>query len=450
MGPSGIGMTQEATRVPVARPPRGAAISAALARARASDAVRDAVRAFAWSRLAILAVAVFAALSVDVAAGRNAEKFDTPVLTAPLGGAADILTTPLARWDAVWYLTIADSGYQSADSARHAFFPLYPLLARGMGTFAGGGRGAVLLAAYAVALLAFLAALVLLHRLTALELGRRAAWPTLLLLCVFPASLYFGAPYSESLFLLCSVGAFYAARTDRWALAGLAAGAASATRSAGILLIVPLLAIYLYGPRSAGTPNPRIWRPRYPVRPDVLWLALAPAGLIAYATYLGLAYDDPLSFSNVQELWSRSFAGPFVGAWDGAVAAFEGMRQLLSGSRETVYFDQAGGDPFRVASQNIVLFGFLCFALVATAGVLRRLPFAYGLYVVVALVLPLSYPVAQQPLMSLPRFVAVLFPIFMWLGVVCEERKLTERVAVVSAIVLGLFVTQFATWQWVA
>lgn len=394
-------------------------------------------RAFAWSRLAIAFVAVFAALSAGVVAERNANKFDLPAVTSPLGGFGDIVVEPLARWDAVWYLAIANDGYAGADSPRHAFFPLYPLLARGLGELGGGGAGAVLLAAYAVSLAAFFAALVLLYRLTALELGRRAAWPTLLLLCVFPASLYFGAPYSESLFLLCSVGAIYAARTGNWAWAGVAAAGASATRSAGILLLLPLAFLYLqqHGRR---------------VRPDVLWLALAPAGLAVYATYLGLAYGDPLSFSHVQEFWNRDFAGPLVGAWDGAVAAFDGVRQLLSGSRDGAYFEQSAGDPFRVAAQNIGLFGFLCFALVGAVGVLRRLPFAYGLYVVTALMLPLSYPVAAQPLMSLPRFVAVLFPIFMWLGLVCEERRMTDRVAIVSAVVLGLFVTQFATWQWVA
>jgi len=444
-------MTQEATRTPVPVA-RGNGLAEVVARARTSVAVRDAVRAFAWSRIVIVAVAVFAALSVNVSEGRNATKFDAPQLTAPLGGAADIVVSPLARWDAIWFLTIANDGYgdQEIDEPRQAFFPLYPLLARGIGAAVSSGPGAVLLAAYMVALLSFLAALILLHRLTTLELGRQAAWPTLLLLCVFPGSLYFGAPYSESLFLLCSVAAFCAARTDRWALAGLAAGAASATRSAGVLLVVPLLVMYLYGPRPSPSTVANVWRPRYRIRPDLLWLAIAPAGLVAYAIYLGSAHGDPLSFSHVQEFWSRSFAGPFVGAWDAAVAAVEGARQLLSGSRETVFFEQAGGDPFRVASQNIVLFGFLCFALVTTVGVLRRLPFAYGLYVILALALPLSYPVEPQPLMSLPRFLAVLFPIFMWLGAVCEERGLTERVAIVSAIVLGLFVTQFATWQWVA
>jgi hypothetical protein len=52
--------------------------------------------------------------------------------------------------------------------------------------------------------------------------------------------------------------------------------------------------------------------------------------------------------------------------------------------------------------------------------------------------------------MSLPRFVVVLFPIFMWLALVCEERGITDRVAAAFAVGLGLFVTQFAGWYFVA
>lgn len=432
--------------------------------ARDSEAWRAAWRAFAWSRAAIALVALLAALSAGEVATEEPSRFDIPAVTAPFGGAADVALSPLARWDAVWFLSVANYGYDGADSPRHAFFPLYPLLARAVGELGGGSPGAVLVASYLVALAAFLAALVLLYRLTALELGRRAAWPALLLLCTFPASLYFGAPYSESLFLLCSVGAFYAARTGRWAWAGAAVAAASGTRSAGILLLLPIAFLYLYGPRDGDSDPPArarpagshlraalaAVRPRHPIRPDVLWLALAPLGLAAYAAYLWLAFGDPLSFSQVQGLWNRSFAGPFVGVWDGATAAFDGVRQLGSGSRETAYFEQAAGDPLRIAAHNLVLFGFLCFAAVAVVGVLRRLPAAYGLYAIAALALPLSYPVAPQPLMSLPRFLAVLFPVFMWLAVVCEERRIVERVAIASAIVLGLFTTQFATWHWVA
>ncbi len=132
------------------------------------------------------------------------------------------------------------------------------------------------------------------------------------------------------------------------------------------------------------------------------------------------------------------------------MAAWDGARQLLSGGRSPVYFERAAGDPFRIAATNLMLFGFLLFGLWACVGVLRRLPLAYGAWVAVSLLLPLSFPVTPQPLMSLPRFLAVLFPIFMWLALVCEERRWTERATAVSALGLGLFCAQFATWHWIA
>ena len=414
-----------------------------------------------WSRLAILLIAVFAGLMVGEGgiSEANAERFDQPTLTQPLGGLGDAVLSPLAHWDAVWYLRIADSGYPSADSPRVAFFPLYPLLTRGLAGVGGGSHAALLLAGFAVSLAALLGALVLLWRLAALELGRRPARATLLLLCVFPASLFLGAPYSESLFLLVSVGAFYAARTGHWGWAGAAAAAASGTRSAGVLLLLPLALIYLYGPREdrpAGRPAPLRsgWlgalRPVHELRADAAWLLLAPAGLAAYSTYLGMAHGDALAFSSVQEYWGREFAAPLAGIYEGIVAGVEGIRQIASDAREPVYFEQAAGDPYRVAGMNLMLLATLAFAVVAAVGVLRRLPFAYGAYVVAALMLPLSYPVEPQPLMSLPRFMVVLFPVFMWLALVCEERGITDRVAAASALVLGLFVTQYAGWYFVA
>ena len=93
-------------------------IEATPARARAiapwrdSEAVRAAVRIGLSSRMAVLLVAIFAALSFGPASGglarENAAKFDDPVLTHAI---ADPVLAPLARWDSVWYLTIADSGY---------------------------------------------------------------------------------------------------------------------------------------------------------------------------------------------------------------------------------------------------------------------------------------------------------------------------------------------------
>jgi hypothetical protein len=177
---------------------------------------------------------------------------------------------------------------------------------------------------------------------------------------------------------------------------------------------------------------------------------LGPLGLAAYAAWLGFVEGDALRFLDVQDAWSRELAVPFAAAWDGLSAAVDGVRQLASGSRSPVYFELAVGDPFRIAAINIMLFATLVFALTAFAGVWRRLPKAYGAWVGASLLLPLSFPVTPQPLMSLPRFVAVLFPIFMWLAIVCDERRITDRVVAVSAIGLGLFTAQFASWHWIS
>jgi hypothetical protein len=393
-------------------------------------------RVFWPTRMGVLLVAVFAALSFGPATGglaaENAMKFDTPHLTHAL---ADPLLAPLARWDAVWYLRIAEAGY-GGSGPRAAFFPLYPLLVRALATPFGATPAALLAAAYAIALAAFLGALTLLYRLVALELGRPVARPALLLLAVFPAAVYFGAPYAESLFLLLGVGAFYAARTGRWAWAGACAAAAAATRNSGVLLMVPLLIVW--------------WGTRERRPGDAAWIMLTPLGLGAFALYLGLAEGDALAFLHAHEAWYRELGVPLSGAWQGLGAAIDGVRQLASGQRDVVYFEAAVGDPYRIAAINLMLLGSLVFGVAACVGVWRRLPAAYGAWVTVSLVLPLSTPVRPQPLMSLPRFLAVLFPIFMWLALWCEERRATERVVAVSAIGLGLFTAQFAGWHWIA
>jgi len=412
----------------------GQAVRAAVA---ADAALADAWRALWVSRLLVWAAALAAVLCFGLS-GR-ADDFDPAGLTTPFGATGDVLAAPLGRWDSVWFLTIADGGY--GDGARTAFFPLYPLLVR----IAGAPFGSALIggALLSTALLGI--ALVLLHRLVALDHERAVARNAVLVTALFPMSFFFSAVYSESLFLCVSIGAVYAARRERWAWAGLLGMLAATTRSAGVALLVPLAMIYLW---DVARPS---LRARRPLRADALWLALVPLGLALYCALLALGGHDALAPFRAQEVWFRSFAGPFAGAWEGLVAAWQGARQLLSGAREPVFFTAAGGDPFIAARHNIELFVWLALALVATAGALRRLPAAYGAYVVAALALPLSYPVGPQPLMSLPRFVAVLFPLAIWLALWMTGRAVRERLVLAAfAAALAVYSAIFATWHWVA
>jgi hypothetical protein len=98
-----------------------------------------------------------------------------------------------------------------------------------------------------------------------------------------------------------------------------------------------------------------------------------------------------------------------------------------------------------------MLLGFLLAAIPLLVRAWRMLPRAYGVYMVLALALPLSYPVGSQPLMSLPRFLVVLFPLAIafasWLT---EHPRLRRPVLSGSALLMAFFTAQFATWHWVA
>ncbi len=311
-------------------------------------AVRECWRALWLSRLLVWAAGVGTVLAFGFGPVRNA--FNPPGVTRGFGWLGDLLAAPAARWDSVWYLVIAHYGYRpdlgAYTSSRTAFFPLYPL---GLHALSDLGLPAVL-AGVLFSLLAFAAALYGIHRLTTLELTRLArsslaedrvadaARLAVMLTAFAPMAFFFSAVYSESLYLALSVGLFWCARNGRWALVGMLGALACATRSTGVVLVLPALMLYLYGPREDRPPDLKMLmgrlRPCYRLRRDVLWLALLPAGLAAYMGYLALSGGDALAPFHAQDVWGRHFAGPYVGVWDGVKAAFDGARQtaVLSAS----------------------------------------------------------------------------------------------------------------------
>lgn len=443
-------------------------------------ALRDTWRALWVSRLLVWGAGAGTVAALGFGPTRGA--FDPPGVTRGFGWLGDLLAAPAARWDSAWYLVIAHYGYRpelgSYTSARDAFFPLYPL---GLHALSDLGLQAVP-AGVLFSLAAFAVALYCLHRLTTLELavsGRPGsadiAALAVLVTALAPMAFYFSAVYSESLFLALSVGLFLCARRGRWAQAGVLGLLAVATRSTGLVLVLPALMLYLYGPRadrppdfdrarSPGSPDRgsaraigrprrrlRAARPRYRLRADVLWLALLPLGLGLYMAYLGLSGGDTLAPFHAQGIWGRHFAGPYGGVWDGMRAAFDGARQLLSAQRTHVYYPAAAGSPFVAAGHNLMGLAFLLVAVPLFVLALRVLPLAYGLYAIAALALPLSYPVPSQPLMSLPRFLVVLFPLSMALAVwLAAHPRARIPALAMSALLMAFFVAQFATWHWVA
>lgn len=426
-------------------------------------------RALWTSRLVVLVCGVLAVLQFRT--DPRSRAFDPAGLTSPFSYLGNVLVAPFARWDSVWYLAIAQHGYDHVP-ARTAFYPLYPLLIRIVAIVLRSD----LVAGVVISLVCFAIGLVIVHRLAKLEFDAEHANVCVMLLAFAPMAVFFSAVYTESLFLALSAGSIYLARRGRWATACLLAGLGAASRNTGILLVLPLVLLYLYGPRADTGVAPRAelgfapradlgvaprtrrryallldaLRPRYPLRPSFGWIALVPAGLGAYVVWLALSTGNGVTPFGVEHLWYRHLVWPWGGVWQGGVAAFDGIRQLIHGPPPPRYFSVAGGNALTVAGQNLMLFAFLVLGVIACIGVLRRLPFAYGAYVVVALAAALSYPVRSQPLASLPRYEVVLFPLFIWAASWVRKRGIAPYTIAVSAVLLGLFTAEFATWRFVA
>jgi hypothetical protein len=386
---------------------------------------------FLWSRLAIWGGALFAWLVFEPNRHPNASHWDDPKLTHDLGWVTDVW----ARWDSVWFLRIAEHGYGAAAHAASAFYPLYPL------TLAGAGRafgGHYVVAGIVISLAAAYVSFELLYRLAETRLGAEGARRAVLYLAVFPMSLFLQAVYSESLFLALVLGAFLLGERGRWLGAGALTGLAILTRISGIALL-PALAVMAW---------------RSPERRRALAsLCVAPLIFAAYPLYLGLARGDALAFLHSQGFWNRhvSRAGPFGGLWDGLRSAWAGVEQLASGSHTHYYWTPVRDtDPMRAAAVNLEAFVFLVLLIVLTVIAWRRFGAPYGLFAAVSLAIPLSVPSTRWPLLSMPRFGLVLFPCFLALAVIGGRPRVHTAILVCGSIMLGVAVTQWALWQWVA
>ncbi|MEP6822402.1 MAG: hypothetical protein ABI946_08640, partial [Chthoniobacterales bacterium] len=132
--------------------------------------------------------------------------------------------TLIDRWDAERYLAIARDGYVATGPARFYLvgLPLYPWLVRVVSWLGFGIPSAAL----AVSGIASLAAGWWLFRLVQEDegeaTGRLAVW----FFFIFPTSYFLHIAYTEGILLALAIGSFFAARKERWALAGILAGLA--------------------------------------------------------------------------------------------------------------------------------------------------------------------------------------------------------------------------------
>jgi hypothetical protein len=359
-------------------------------------AVRAAWPAFALSRALVFVTGFVAVTSIG---------FEEPRTRAVASDFVDLY----CRFDAAWYFRIAAGGYEDAGAFDPtvqntiAFFPGLPVLMRGVAPLADVNywtAGAI------VVICAFFLGLAYLYRLARLDLSDEEARTSLMLLALYPFAICYSAVLTESVFLLAVAATFFHFRRDEYWKAAPFALFLGLLRPNGFLISVPLAVLALLPlARSRG------WLPGPAEERGLTWMRLTTqiavaclpiAGMLCYAAYVQSLTGDPFAFVKAQQAWGRGKAELInVLVHRSSMIAAEGLASYLRSY------------PIEILESAAALF-----ALAAVVPIVLRFGLAYGLFVAIA-VLP---PFITLGSVSLGRYTAPLFPIFLWLGAAVPAR----------------------------
>ena len=370
------------------------------------------------------------------------------------------------RWDALWYTKIVTEGYGSDGTLN--FYPLYPLLSRGVAFVLGGHLAWALLVVTSVC---FVLALRLLYELAYRESegNRRVATLAVLLLALFPSGFFLLAPFTESLFLTITMGTFWLMHRQRWWLAGGAGFLAALTRANGVAMVFPLAVAYLRGrqrwPAGEAVPAAGLaGRLRGLLRVPGWGLlpALGPVvGAAVWTTYprLILGESDAGGTLIVRAL-SKLLAiapGQAAGSSDRATWRLVPPWETLSAGfaqavNEVGYVVGSLPVPYAFMLPGVELLNFValvgCRLLAVVA--LRRLPLEYSAFVLPNLAILLTRQMTALPLESLSRYALVLFPVFIVGAQLLARRpRLAATWLVLSAGLQLVLFQAFTRWRFV-
>ena len=384
-------------------------------------AFADALLAFWLTRPTVLFVGLLATATIGVA---PAAKDALLVAREPLRGLP-------ARWDAQWYAGLAVHGYEwqrSFDPQQNlAFFPAYPLLIRSLGVATGAFRAGVppehqiarlTWCGLSISLFAFFWAARYFGKLAREMMEESRARAALLLLSAYPFALFFSAAYTESLFLLTALAAWFHFRRGEHLAAGGWGLLAGLTRPNGCFLSIPLglLALGMRDAPGNGTIEGGLWR-------RLIVAAMPGIGMLIFTAYL-------YQMTGIWFAWSKTHA-----AW-GRVLGGETPLAGLTGLGSDGLLGFASDHPYDLLNGLGLLL-----ALLPVRAIWRLSP-AWTMFVLVNVLVPL----AAGGLLSMGRLTSTLFPVFLACGMSMSPRLATAA-TVGFAVVQGLLAALFYTWR---
>lgn len=301
-----------------------------------------------------------------------------------------------ANFDGAHYLEISRKGY---GLYQQTFFPFYPRLIK---FFTPIFTGKDLLAAIFISNFSLLLLLYFFYKLILLDFNDQVARRAIVFFLIFPTSFFLSCVYTESLFIFLVLACFYAARTNRWLVAGIFGLLASYTRITGILLF-PALLYELYQREKDKDVN--ISLSVFLSKPEkiknLLSIFLVPLGILSYMKYLGNEYKDSLLFLHIQPFFgAERSAGKMILIYQ---VFWRYLKMILTSKLDFLYF--------AVWLELLVAIFFL---VVFAYSIKKKVRTSYLIFAI----LSFFVPTLSGTFLSLPRFSLAFFPCFMYLGTI--------------------------------
>ena len=324
------------------------------------------------------------------------------------------------KWDASHLLNIAEHGYVTQTDEKYfiVFYPFYPLLVR-LFTYLTGNN---VYAGFLVSNISLVVASIYLYRLAKIDFDSQIAWNTVKYLLIFPVSFFLGIVYTDSLFLALSILCLYYLRQKKWLIAGLWGAIASLTRNFGILLLIPAVIEILTATQWLA----RLREKRF----GAMWaelgkasicLFLIPVGAFIYLLINKVVTGDWFTFLKYQsEHWSNR-VGFFA----------ENIRNYTQNALTWKPADQiALWIPQVLAILLVTILIFYAF---------RKIHLSYIAYMFGYLFVCVS----STWLISGPRYLMVLFPLYILLAKLSRHRILNAILTFTSIMLLCFYTIAF-------
>lgn len=311
-------------------------------------------------------------------------------------------------WDTGWYMDIAKNGYSIPDSIppsytsqeNWAFFPLYPLLMRIIGSVFGNRY---YIAGLLISNISLIIASFLLYYLIRSYYSRKIALNSVKFLYLFPTSFIFSGVFTEALYLALTLACFLFSQKKNYLLVGISGFFLALTRTLGVLIFIPVLYELLKTHKFKITE----------IKFKILYLMLIPLGLVLFAIYNYQLTGDFFAFKNIQNVpgWNRNITNFLV--------------ILMNGFQQGLIDD--------INIRIIVELSITVISLLFLLIFCRKIKFSFLLFAIYSILIPLS-----TSLDSMPRYILPVFPLYLILAKLSNSKFIDQLIMIVMSFIQGV------------